>query len=380
MAYTICAGVPYIPAGRNASNFIIFQLMKNKVLDTRWVQEVLILVASFILISLNGWRGIQNAETALQAIVYFGILYTHVTLHRFYLLPLLFKKRYILYSVYGVLLILIFSSLLYVTGVYWVYKWVGMLKQTRLEIYLYHIGTCTLSLIAILGSFILLHFYREQKKEATLQLSLNEMELKLLHSQLNPHFLFNTFNNLYSVSLHDPGRVPEFIMEVSKLMRYHIESYNREQVALEEELSFIESYIVLEEERVGDNCDVKYNYVSDDTGNHSLLPPLLLIPFIENAFKHSATMQGKYFVHINITVQNGTLYMEVINSIPKTKNSFAKSTGLGLKNIKQRLDLLYADKCRLAIQTGPGQFTVNLQLPLAGSPYISPRSHAIAYK
>jgi len=354
--------------------------MKNKVLDTRWVQEVLILVASFILISLNGWRGIQNVETALQAIVYFGILYTHVTLHRFYLLPLLFKKRYVVYAVLSVLFILIFSSLLFVTGVYWVYTWVGILKESRFEIYLYHVGTCTLSLIAILGSFILLHFYREQKREATLQLSLNEMELKLLHSQLNPHFLFNTFNNLYSVSLHEPARVPEFIMEVSKLMRYHIESYSREQATLEEELSFIESYIVLEEERVGDNCEVKYNYIADDTSNQSQLPPLLLIPFIENAFKHSATMQGKYFVHINITVQSGKLHMEVINSIPKTKNSYAKSTGLGLKNIKQRLELIYGPKCQLTIQPGPEQFIINLHLPLATMADVSHRTAAMAYK
>jgi len=354
--------------------------MKNKVLETRWVQEVLILVASFILISLNGWRGIQNLETALQAVVYFAILYTHVTLHRFYLLPLLFKKRYVVYGILSVLLIFLFSSLLYVTGVYWVYPWIGILKETRFEIYLYHVGTCTLSLIAILGSFILLHFYREQKKEASLQLSLNEMELKLLHSQLNPHFLFNTFNNLYSVSLHEPGRVPEFIMEISKLMRYHIESYSREHATLEEELSFIESYIVLEEERVGNNCEVKYNYVSDDTSNQSQLPPLLLIPFIENAFKHSATMQGKYFVHINITVQQAMLYMQVINSIPKTKNSYAKSTGLGLKNIKQRLELLYGEKCQLTIQHTTDQFTVNLQLPLTAVAGANQRNAAVAYK
>jgi len=338
--------------------------MKSKVLEKKWVQEVLILVASFILVTLNGWRGIKNIETGLQALLYFAILYLHVIVHRFALLPILFKKKYVLYITCSILLILIFSGILYVTGVNWIYTWVEILKVNEFEVFLYHVGTCILSLIAILGTFILLQFYRDQKKQASLQLSINEMELKVLHSQLNPHFLFNTFNNLYGISLNEPSRVPEFVLEVSNLMRYHIESYSLNRAKLEDELAFIESYIVLEEERVGERCQVKYNYTNHSKALQFELPPLLLIPFIENAFKHSSTADENSFVSITIEVQASLLAMSVVNSIPKLKSNYSKSTGLGLKNIKQRLELLYDDKYSLDINTTPTQYNVKLLLPL----------------
>lgn len=344
--------------------------MKSKVIETKWVQEVLILLASFILITLNGWRGIQNIETGLQALLYFAILYIHVIIHRFALLPLFFKQKYVLYAAYSVLMILFFSAMLYATGVHWLNTWIEMMKVNKFEVFLYHIGTCVLSLVAILGTFILLQFYREQKKQAYLQLSINEMELKVLHSQLNPHFLFNTFNNLYGISLTDPSRVPEFVLEVSNIMRYHIESYSLNKAKLEDELAFIESYIVLEEERVGDRCEVKYNYENYSKGIQYELTPLLLIPFIENAFKHSATASENSFVSINIEVTESQLLMDVTNSIPKLKNSYSKSTGLGLKNIKQRLKLLYTDKYKLDITETATQHEIKLVLPLAANPGI----------
>lgn len=338
--------------------------MRNKILANKWAQEVLILIASFILITLNGWRGILDVETGLQALLYFAILYAHVLLHRFAVLPLFFKKKYVLYIAYSLGLILVFSALLYITGVYWIYTWIKKLKFNEFEVYLYHVGTCVLSLVAILGTFILLQFYNDQKKQESLQLSIDEMELKVLQSQLNPQFLYNTFNNLHNISLTEPSRVPEFILEVSKLMRYHTESYKHNWASLKDELSFIEGYIMLEEERMGNNCNVHYNFINDNTSIPYLLPPLLLISFIENAFKHGTSVTEKGFINIDIEVQDSRLGLTVTNSIAKVKTAVSKSAGLGIANIKKRLQSLYGENYTLVIQPATSQYKVRLEMPL----------------
>lgn len=338
--------------------------MTNKVLAIKWVQEVLILFASFILITLNGWRSILDWETGLQAFLYFTILYVHVILHRFALLPLFFKKQYIRYILLSLGLVLLFSALLYITGVYWIYSWIKQLKINKLEVYLYHVGTCILSLIAILGTFILLQFYNDQKKQELLQLSIDEMELKVLQSQLNPQFLYNTFNNLHNISLSEPERVPEFILEVSKLMRYHTESYKHNWASLEDELSFIEGYIMLEEERVGSNCEVHYDYISHNTSEQYLLPPLLLISFIDKAFRYSCSPEEKGFVHITLEVADDRLTLMVTNSITKLKPGGTKFAGLGTNSIKKRLETLYGEGFTLDIQPSASQYKIQLELPL----------------
>ncbi|HWB24876.1 MAG TPA: histidine kinase [Chitinophagaceae bacterium] len=342
--------------------------MKPALVEKKWVQEVLILIASFILITLNGWRNINDFETAIQALLYFGILYAHAIIHRFILLPLFFNKRYPAYILCSVALALAFSTLLYFTGIYWMSKWIEILKVNDFEIFIYHAGTCVLSLVAILGGFILLSLYNDRKKQTSLQLAINEMELKILHSQLNPAFLHNTFNRLYNISLNDSGRVPELIMELSKLMRYHVESYVRDFVPLEDELAFIESYIAFEEERVSENCTVNYNYTNNNKNSKYMLPPLLLIPFIENAFKHGINSAEKSVIYLSIEVKNEELYMEAENTIPKIRNSFSRSTGIGIKNIEKRLELLYGEKYKLFVEHTPSQYKVSLVLPLVKSP------------
>jgi len=344
--------------------------MKKNFFEIRWIQETLILVASFILVTLNSWTRVSSLENVLQAVTYFTILYTHAQLHRFVLLPGLFNKnRYFFYVFYTILLIFIFSAVLFITDVYWIYPKYGTENYQVFEIYLYHIGTCTLSLVAILGLFLLLQFYVEQKKKASVQLSINQTELKILHSQLNPHFLFNTFNNLYGISLNDPERVPDFILQVSKLMRYHLESNARKWATLEEELAFVESYIALEEERVGRRCDIKYKFTNNSNETLYLITPLLLISFIENAFKHGTNTIEDCFVHVNIIIKNGNLEMDVINSVPKITTSFKSSTGIGLNNAKQRLNILYDGRYKLVMKPETEKYTVQLMLPLTRKKY-----------
>lgn len=339
--------------------------MAKKFIEIKWVQEVLVLAASFILITLNGWQNINSFNAALQALVYFSILYIHAIAHRFIILPLFFRKKYVIYIFSGIALAMVFSGMLYFTSLDWLNKWIDLLKVSKPVVYIYLFCTCLLSLVAILGTFILIQLYDEGKKRSALQIEINEMELKLLHSQLNPNFLRNTFNRLHSISLTEPSHVPELMLEISKIMRYHIESYTRELVALEDELAFIESYIAFEEDRVAGYCSVEYNYSNFYRKENCMLTPLILIPFIENAFKHGAVAaSGKSFIKINIQIQDKVLNLEVTNSMQSIKNTYSRPTSLEIKGIERRLHGLYSDNYKLTTEQDAMQYKILLQLPL----------------
>jgi LytS/YehU family sensor histidine kinase len=213
-----------------------------------------------------------------------------------------------------------------------------------------------------LGTIHLLDHYRDQKKKTKKTLVHNQLELNALKNQFNPHFLFNTMNTLYGISLQYPERTSEMIMEVSQLMRYQVEQGNKEFVTLENEIAFISSYIQLEKERVGYRCNIDFNYECDQEEHYTIVP-MLLITFIENAFKHGAATIEKCFVGIQIQVKNGKLYMEVSNSIPQKKKQ-VPSTKIGLKNTLIRLKIVYPKKHVLQIDQNEQTYTVTLELEL----------------
>jgi sensor histidine kinase YesM len=336
----------------------------KSVLDKRWFQELLILVVAFLLSTLNTWNLFTNWQDAQKAIVIFFITYGHAQANRFSLLPLLLRKhKSVAYLNYSLLLVLFFGGVLYLVYTRWFHT-TEESNLTEFQQYLIHVVCCVLSLVTMLTPFLLLHFYAEQKKQVAAQLAMNQMELKVLQSQLNPHFLFNTFNNLYGISLQDPSRVSELILQVSNLMRYQLESHTRHMVTLEEELKFIEGYIALEEERLGRRCTVKYEYINETGSTSSFIAPLLLIAYIENAFKHGTDSLESSFVQIAIFAANDMINMKIVNSILPERSKRTDFTGIGLKNAEHRLNLLYDGQYTLDIKSTSDVFTIQLALPL----------------
>lgn len=136
--------------------------------------------------------------------------------------------------------------------------------------------------------------------------------VKFFAEPIKSPFLFNTFNTLYGISLEFPQRTPDLIMKVSQLMRYQLESNAKQCVTLEEELSFINSYIQLEKERVGYRCEITYECTIDNENTYKI-SPMLLIAFVENAFKHGTCAIENCFVHIKINIENGKSQMNIVN-------------------------------------------------------------------
>lgn len=201
-------------------------------------------------------------------------------------------------------------------------------------------------------------------RETNIARQQRESELKLLRSQLSPHFLFNVLNNLYGLSIQHDKRVPGLILRLSDLLRHSIYDTSLEFVPLSSELSYIENYIELERIRIGDKLILESNIQKDHTAE-IMIAPMLLIVFVENAFKHSKnTVLPEIHVKIDLHVDNGKLNFIVGNScsdkpVEKNKN---EESGIGLDVTKKRLELLYPGKYSMKIKQENGFYEVTLQL------------------
>lgn len=211
---------------------------------------------------------------------------------------------------------------------------------------------------------LLQYWYKnEQSREQLAQQKL-AAELKLLKSQIHPHFLFNTLNNLYALTLENAKTAPEVVLKLSALLDYMLYECNVPLVDLDKELNYIKNYIALEKLRYGSRLDLSFE-ISGDLQN-KLIAPLLLIPFIENSFKHGASQAAKKpWVNLHIWVNHQQLHLQLENSLPinvKDKTDYTK--GIGLKNVERRLELLYKNKYELTIRE-EGSYLINLKLDLA---------------
>ena len=186
-------------------------------------------------------------------------------------------------------------------------------------------------------------------------------ELTFLKAQINPHFLFNTLNNLYYLAFTNSPNTTEVIAKLSQMMRYMIYDSNHEKVLLSKEIEYIENYIGLEKLRL--NNEIPINFSVEGDVNHVKIVPLILITFLENAFKHGVSNNStNAYISVNLKVQNKTLIYLVENSILETNNH--EKSGIGLQNVKRRLDLSYPEKYRLEVVSSEKDYKINLSLDI----------------
>src|SRR4029079_11509690 len=175
-----------------------------------------------------------------------------------------------------------------------------------------------------------------------LRIEKQEAELNYLRSQTNPHFLFNTLNNIYSLSRDKSDLAPESILRLSKILRFMLYETGGTFIAIEQELKIISDYIALEELRYDTSLRINFNHNIEDM--KQALPPLLLIPLVENAFKHGVSETRNHpFVDIHLSVNKRQLTFVVRNSTEASTEEQAVKENIGLANLRRQLNLLYAD-------------------------------------
>ena len=202
----------------------------------------------------------------------------------------------------------------------------------------------------------------DRKRIESLQANQLKTELQFLKAQIQPHFFFNTLNNLYALTLERSKQAPEVVLKLSEIMEYILYDAKEPRIRLLNEINYIQNYIDLEKLRYGDKVSVQIN-MQGDIETQSV-PPLLFLPFIENCFKHGAVENNKLNVLIEFEVsRNNVLRFSVINNY----NSFIenkKNHGIGNQNVLRRLELLYKDKFSLDIKTEKQSYIVELLIQL----------------
>src|SRR5687767_11289968 len=211
---------------------------------------------------------------------------------------------------------------------------------------------------------LLKNWYVKQKEAAQVAREKINAELQLLKAQVHPHFLFNTLNNIYSFIINDSPAAPEAITKLSNLLRYIIYECNQPLVKMEKELAMVKGYIDLEKIRYGKSFNMSLQIMGN--ANNKMICPLLLIPFLENSFKHGASQMLTHpWVNLEIIIEEDTLYFNLSNSKPGLSGEKAITKGLGLNNVKKRLAILYGGRHSLNITEDALSFNVSLKVPFS---------------
>lgn len=203
-------------------------------------------------------------------------------------------------------------------------------------------------------------WYKNEKVKALIETQKINTELSFLKTQLNPHFLFNSLNSIYSLANKKSDVTTDAIVTLSELMRYMLYETDKEYVLLKKEIEYIKNYISLQNLRLKDSSGVRFNV----HGNlEHYIEPLLLISFIENAFKYGTDYTGKTNINIQISIEENNLILNIKNYI-SVKEKQKNNSGIGLQNVKSRLNLLYPSAHVLTINQSENEYSVELVLNL----------------
>lgn len=341
----------------------MIKLLKNNLTKTYHFLVWIILFFLYVLF-------LQNFISLQEAILHTSFYLTYIAmvfyLHTYYLAPRFLNKKKLIYYVAILIVMLVISN--FVNDIY-IENFSIKLGNIKSEHsphghnkYIIS-GTISTIFISYLAWFVIKYRNQEQQRKELIEQK-SSAELAMLKSQINPHFLFNTLNNIYALSLEKAEPVvSEMILSLSEINRYMLYETDPDFVPLSKEIFYINCYIELEKLR----CENKTNiHISlDEPPLSTIISPLLLIPFIENAFKHSRIVdEAEAWIKISIKVENNTLIFNCENSIPQLPFKKDGTKGIGLENVKKRLSMIYENKHNLVIDKQGNKFVVKLKLQM----------------
>lgn len=279
---------------------------------------------------------------------------------------LLYKKRYVLFGV---------VFLLFIVGSSWLKMYIEGQLVHHPELFnvfrnfkrLFYDNTIPHLLLVSTGAGfkLILDYARAQKRMGEMAKENAEAELNFLKSQINPHFVFNSLNAVYFLINKENAEARDALHKFSGMLRYQLYECNGHKTSIEKELDYIKNYIDLQRLRTGERCEINFNCSSSVQGFS--IEPLLLIPFVENAFKHlSFFSDKKNEVKISIGRKDSSFLFSIENTADNINPEPLSREGIGLKNVMRRLELLYPGKHELVIQNNPGNFFVSLKLAIDG--------------
>jgi two-component system LytT family sensor kinase len=212
-----------------------------------------------------------------------------------------------------------------------------------------------------LGLKLLKNWYRHEQEKKDLKNQSLHSELAMLKQQISPHFLFNTLNNIDTLIHKNQAKASESIMQLSEIMRYMLYETNSDKVPLQLEIKYIQSYIDLFKLSIKNQDFIRFTI--EGNAANKFIAPMIFVPFIENAFKHgNKSIEENPGIDINLNIKAQSLTYVVKNYQRKESQTNDKTSGIGLKNVKRRLDLIYGENYNLNIDESSGKFIINLYL------------------
>lgn len=280
---------------------------------------------------------------------------------------LLFKRQYLYYVLALILSILFISFPLSVI----MHKYLGLNQSLRDTIwstrfFLVNGMSILLSVAITMALKLLKRWYQQEQSNRALNKLNIETELKFLKSQINPHFLFNSLNNLYALTLIKSDLAPEVVLRLSNILRYVLYETGEGRVPIQKEVQYMKDYIELERIRLGNR--VKINFSTEGLSEGREIEPMLFLTFVENSFKHGISPNASEgWVDIEIkSAEDRSLFFKISNSKKAGSNSAEKQIsepgGIGLANLKKRLDLIYPDRYKLEIKDDASHYEVALSI------------------
>ncbi len=353
----------------------MFAKGKNKWLITLihfllWI--LIILVPMFLFQPRN--RSLHLSSQAYGWVFLISIFYLNYAL----MIPrLLFTRKVLVYGlVITAILLASYYFTYYVPGIRHLEEDIRMTNPNISEEELMHMAQGAQNgraFFAVMSSFLFLaigtsikvteQWYVNEKQRKEMETQKLEAELSFLKQQINPHFFFNTLNSIYSLSTRKSEKTPEAIIKLSLLMRYIIYESDKPIVPLQKELDYINNYVELQKLRFRDDVKITYSIEGETTDIY--IEPLLLLPFIENAFKHGIDYSNECFIFIHVQILDNKLQLVVENPLVKKQQVLpAESSGIGLTNSRKRLQLLYPGMHELNITEEDNTFRAELVLKL----------------
>ena len=311
---------------------------------------------------------------SLLAVVVLQAIFTYVLIY--WVLPnYFFKKRNVF--VIAFILISLFVIYYFAASVFKEFALLGeyifgVIKnipafRERFDLFMYSALREQLNSLPVIVGFAVMiklikRWWLKQKQTEQLFHEKTKAELQLLKAQVHPHFLFNTLNNIYYFSLSGSLKAPEMINKLSGLLHYILNECNQPLIPLQKEINMVRDYMALEKLRYD---EMNMTIEIQEEGSEKLIAPLLLIPFVENSFKHGTSKTLAHpWVKLQMTIENKMLHFSVTNSRPPEAETQLKKGNIGLKNVKKRLELLYPGTHELNIVSKPESFFVYLEVQL----------------
>ena len=323
--------------------------------------------------------GFEGAD--FKTVFTFSVFFLPVTIGTTYvftyrLIPnYLIQKKYLQFTLYSLAAFLISATYITLSAFYGIIMTIGYGYQENFPLTksLIYILISVYLVVAIASAFSLLKYnYSASAKNEELknrileaQLKLKEQELQYLKMQIHPHFLFNTLNTIYGLSLSKSTATPEMILQLSELLDYILYQTKKPLVKLQDEINHIQNYIDLEKKRFREDLEIRFH--CDPISEEIKIAPMLLLPFVENSFKHGKGNDGKLEISICIKLEKERLKFKIINSVSAASEN-SEGKGIGLDNIKRRLNILYGDGYDLKIVNNENEFTVFLNLNTEKTP------------